>query len=112
MSFKEKLVENNDTKETIKPYNTSLPILPLTRKQRNCTIPNYIPHRTPVNTNRENWQSSYYEQLIEMFNICQNIVNDELPHHKITYDNKEFNIFSHMIYKSSSKYISPYLDSS
>ena len=31
---------------------------------------------------------------------------------KITYGNKEFNIFSRMIYDSSSKYISPYLDNS
>lgn len=111
MSFKEKLTKNNDAKETFKPYNTPIQIIPLTSKLRKCTIPNYIPHRTPRNTNKENWNKSYRKQLIEMFMICQNIINDELPNHKITSDNKQFNIFSHMIYNSSSKYISPYLDS-
>lgn len=112
MSFKSKLTENHNTTEDVKKYNVSVPNIPYTEHKRKTTIPNYVPHRTPRNTNGERWQNSYNKYLTEMFYICQNIIDNELPKHKITYGNKEFNIFSRMIYDASSKYISPYLDNS
>lgn len=109
MSFKSNLTENSRT-ETIKRYNKPESTVPYRTKYRKCTIPNYIPHKTPRNINGERWHNSYNKYLIEMFQICQNIINEELPKNNINYSNKTFNVFSYMIYQSSSKYISPYLD--
>jgi hypothetical protein len=75
--------------------------------QRPCSRRNYIPHRTPSNANRHEWHNAYYFQLIEMYKIIENILNQHYPKVKINWSsNKIFNNFSRLIFNCSSKYIS------
>tara|TARA_Y100000389_G_scaffold190247_1_gene214901 strand:+ start:320 stop:676 length:357 start_codon:yes stop_codon:yes gene_type:complete len=113
MSFKSKLTEFNDEYEYEYEYDEKYDYeyipTPITTCTKKCTIPNYIPHPTPRNNNREYWHSIHNTYLIEMFNIVIDILENELPKYKIVRDNDTFNKFSLLIYNSSSKYISPYL---
>ena len=111
MSFKSKLTEFNDEYEYEydEKYDYEYIPTPITTCTKKCTIPNYIPHPTPRNNNREYWHSIHNTYLIEMFNIVIDILENELPKYKIVRDNDTFNKFSLLIYNSSSKYISPYL---
>lgn len=110
MSFKSKLTEFNieyDEYDECDKYEY-IP-RPITTYPKKCTIPNYIPHRTPRNINREYWHNVYNRELIDMFKIVIDIFENELPEYKIKWDNHIFNKFSILIYNASSKYISPHL---
>ena len=75
------------------------------RKDR-CIIGNYIPHRTPINTNREAWHYHYIEQLIDLYHVFVNTINTQHPNNNIDWGNSEvFNKFSKFIYLCSSKYL-------
>ena len=59
-------------------------------------------------TARKSWHMSYITQLRDMYNIVIDII--ELRYDKqVDCSNKLFNLFSILIYKSSSKYISNYI---
>lgn len=74
---------------------------------RKCVIFNYIPHKTPKNTNFLVWYEKYKDHLQEMFFKIVRIIHDNID--EIDKQNIEtehnFNIFINMVYDSSSKYI-------
>ena len=84
------------------------------RDSRECERRNYVPHLTPTNSNRNNWDAAYATQLRHMLNIVATTIQEEYPQNKIKwYKNQNIKKnFSDVIYHCSSKYISPYLDNS
>ena len=58
---------------------------------------------------RKHWHNSYMKYLKEMYYITLDILKEHFPKLNIKNHNMFFNIFSKLIYNSSSKYISPYL---
>jgi hypothetical protein len=79
------------------------------RHYRKCQIPNYVPHSTPENTNYETWKDAYFQQLIDIHEITKDIMRNQFPKNKIKWDETTFDNLSKVIYKCSSKHISPYL---
>lgn len=79
---------------------------------RKCERSNHIPHRTPTNSNRREWHNAYLAQLIDMYFIVINTINEMYPKCRINWDENEkiFHNLSRLIYHCSSKYISPYVD--
>ena len=68
-----------------------------------CVISNYIPHPT-VRNNFNEWFRVYYEYLIYMYkNIVVPSVEKNIG--KKILDDRSFNNFAVLIYKSSSGYI-------
>jgi hypothetical protein len=73
---------------------------------------NYIPHPTPGNANRCVWHSAYLSQLMDMYIIVINTMNEKYPKNKIKWNSNDkiFHNLSRVLYHCSSKYISEYLD--
>ena len=72
-----------------------------------CEQPNYIPHKTPKNANRYEWHYSYISQLIDIYNIIREVINERYPHNKIKWNSniKIFHNLSRVLYHCSSKII-------
>lgn len=77
---------------------------------KKCQISNYIPHNKPKNINREKWHNSYKNAIIDIYKIIDNSLSTNFPSNNITWDNISINNLSILLYESSSKYISPYLE--
>jgi hypothetical protein len=103
----------NNVEKSIKP----LPPIPRNvgkwkRDERQCEWYNYIPHLTPTKDNRNRWYCSYEIQLMQMYDIITNIIQERYPRNKIKWmDNEKilYNVVK-LVYHCSSKYISPYLE--
>lgn len=76
----------------------------------NSKYPNgVIPHKTPLGTTYEKWYLAYHDQLIEMYILVCDIISSYMPNHVQSLENHNtFQGFCKMIYRSSSKYITPY----
>lgn len=77
-----------------------------------CERSNYIPHPTPANSNRRDWHDAYQVQLMDMYNIVANTIDEMYPKSRIRWGgnkNVAHNLSS-LVYHCSSKYITPYLD--
>ena len=71
-----------------------------------CEIFNYIPHKTPKYITYDKWFSYYKKQIIDMYIIMFDIVDDKYSDSGVDWDSeKVFNEFAYMLYESSSKYI-------
>lgn len=67
---------------------------------------NYIPHKTPFNTNYNKWFNEYEKEILSLYGILQQIINERYPYEKVDWESEEiFNSFSIMLYNKSSKYI-------
>jgi hypothetical protein len=68
-----------------------------------------IPHNKPIGMTYSKWYSAYENQLSEMYRIFCDIISQQNPSLVPCLENKNtFFAFSQMVYKSSSKYITPY----
>jgi len=78
---------------------------------RYCERRNYTPHSTPNNSNRIIWHDAYALNLLEMYDIVANTIDELYPKNNIQWaeNGKIANNLSKMIYHCSSKYISPYI---
>lgn len=74
---------------------------------RFCERSNYIPHPTPRNAVRSEWHESYIHQLIDIYNIINNVMKERYPHNKIKWNSNDkiFHNLSILIYNTSSKHI-------
>ena len=73
---------------------------------KRCVRFNYIPHKTPKYNNYNNWFLEYKTDIIQMFNITLNNISEKYPDIIRTINiDKQFQRFSRMIFKSSSKFI-------
>ena len=72
---------------------------------KKCVRGNHVPRRTPYISHRRNWQEHYKPQLINLFKIFMDIINDRYPRNKVEINSKTFNDFCIFIYESSSKYM-------
>ena len=67
---------------------------------------NYIPHNTPRYINYNKWFLEYKNDITQMFYITINAIAENFPEvTKSLNMNKQFQIFSRMIFESSSKFI-------
>lgn len=63
---------------------------------------NYIPHKPPLNKNFYLWYKTYYNYLIDLFNITNESLNKRYEKHAKLIN---FNTFCKFIYNTSSKHI-------
>jgi hypothetical protein len=73
--------------------------------------PNYIPHQTPFRVKFMDWFKYYKKDLINLYTIFQDSINDNFIEEDIKSNmksNVEFTKFVYMIYNSSSKYYPKY----
>lgn len=74
---------------------------------KKCTIPNYIPHKTPKITNFYKWVNEYDYHLINIYCIFVETLKIRYP--DIDFDildtNEYLNIFINLMFDSSSKII-------
>ena len=79
---------------------------------KNCVLLNYIPHRTPIQSDSieyfEKWFKFYENDLRNMFKmtlikICERYVDDDI---ETMETDENFNLFVNLEYDTSSKYIS------
>lgn len=89
-----------------------IPLITSGRDKRKCESGNNIPHRTPSNANRLDWHNAYITQLMEMYRIIADTMNERYPKNKIKWDrNTEIvHNMSRLIYHCSSKHISEYVE--
>lgn len=66
---------------------------------------NYISHPTPTNPNRREWHNSYITELLHMYDIVANTIDERYPKNKIRWGNNEkvAHNLSRLIYHCSSK---------
>lgn len=90
--------------------NESIIPIPIFREKK-CEKSNYIVKPTSRNIDRYEWHNSYILNLIDMYNIVINVINDRYPNNKIKWKKNEeiFHNFSRLIYHCSSKHISEYI---
>ena len=83
-----------------------------TADERKCERGKYVPHPTPSNANRRDWHNAYLSQLMDMYAIVVNTMNERYPKNQIkwTKNDRIFHNLSRVLYHCSSKYISEYLD--
>ena len=81
--------------------------------KKECTITNYIPHRSPINCDYYKWYNAYIEYLQKMFVIFISVSNKRYPKDKIK---DKLNLFDNFCLNSMfkvaisfSKYISKYI---
>jgi len=77
---------------------------------KKCQISNYIPHNKPKNINREKWHNSYKNAIFDIYKIFDISLSTNFPNNNIMWDNVSINNLSILLYESSSKYISSYLE--
>jgi hypothetical protein len=72
---------------------------------------NYIPHKTVKYDNFLEWEHSYFDHLLNMFDIFDNRLQSHQSYDYIDWDNPQtFRNFCNMIYMSSSGNITHNLD--
>ena len=66
---------------------------------------NHISHPKPINPNREEWHNSYLSELLHMYDIVANTIDERYPKNKIhwSYNKKVAHNLSRLIYHCSSK---------
>lgn len=112
--FATTLLRKND--DTYQSFEYVPPIPPIYRRKTNdrriCERSNYIPHPTPIHTNRHVWHDAHINQLIDMYTIVMDTIDEMYPNNDIQWmeNNKIVNNLSKLIYHCSSKYISPFLN--
>jgi hypothetical protein len=74
---------------------------------RFCERYNYIPRAPTRNSDRCQWHYAYLSQLIDIYNIIVDTINEKYPRNKIKWlkNNAIFHNLSRLIYHCSSKYI-------
>lgn len=94
--------------------NTTTPlIIPriTNRKQRKCERSNYIPHKSPKYDNRDEWSQAYDPYLFTMYRIVGRMIEEKYPNISIDWkDPKYYIAFNQLIYHSSSRFITPYIE--
>lgn len=72
---------------------------------------NYISYPRPINPNRHEWHNIYLDNLLHMYDIVSNIIDDRYPNNKIIWEKNSdvFHNLSRLIYHCSSKHIDSYL---
>jgi hypothetical protein len=75
--------------------------------ERFCERYNYIPRAPTRNSDRRQWHYAYHSQLIDIYNIIVDTINEKYPRNKIKWftNNAIFHNLSRLIYHCSSKYI-------
>ena len=74
--------------------------------KQKCIRGGYTPHRTPFMSNRKYWHVYYKQELIDMYILMKDIMDDRYIKNGISWtSNKTFNDFSQLIFQSSSQYI-------
>lgn len=75
--------------------------------ERFCERYNYIPRAPTRNSDRRQWHYAYLPQLIDIYNIIIDTINEKYPRNKIKWftNNAIFHNLSRVIYHCSSKYI-------
>lgn len=66
---------------------------------------NYIPHRTPIFKSYSRWITNYQRDLLNLYSILRDIINNRYPDNEINWDHDLFCTFCRMVYNSSSKHI-------
>lgn len=70
-------------------------------------IVNYIPHKRPINVNFNNWFQCYKKDILNLYSIFKESINDNYKYNKIDWETDIiFKKFVYLIFNSSSKYIS------
>jgi hypothetical protein len=86
--------------------NTTEVVVPMIQEVRKCERSNYIPHKTPVLSNLDNWRDIYSEHLDNMYDIMRQKVDTSFPGLNIDWeDPMYFYAFEKLIYHCSSKYL-------
>ena len=69
-------------------------------------LKNYIPHKPRFKPKYNKWFNEYEKEIINLYSIFQEIINDRYQYEKIDWkSHKIFILFSIMLYNKSSKYI-------
>jgi hypothetical protein len=70
-----------------------------------CERSNYIPHATPKGANRCEWHYAYMSQIIDIYNIIKEVINERYPRNKIKWNSNQkiFHNLSRVLYHCSSK---------
>ena len=80
------------------------------RSPRKCERYNYVPYKEGV-VDRNYWHDAYISQLIDMYDIVKETMDERYPKKKINWNNPNiFHNLSRLIYHCSCKYITPYLN--
>lgn len=66
---------------------------------------NYIAHPKPINPNRKEWHNLYLTELLHMYDIVANTIDERYPKNKIYWEGNEkvAHNLSRLIYHCSSK---------
>lgn len=77
----------------------------MTNDNRRC-VRNLVPHKTPDNANRYDWHNAHLPELVNMYNIFEQVFRNEFPNESKSLDTEyTFHNFSRLIYHCSSKHI-------
>lgn len=71
---------------------------------------NRIPHPTPSHTSRKDWHEAYLPELIILYGIYAELIDERYPTARVKWGNETFNAFTRMMYSCSSGYISSHLE--
>jgi hypothetical protein len=69
----------------------------------------YIKHRPPLFKNYSRWLKVYWNDLLILYSILQDVIAQRYPDIDIIWNQELFNSFCRMIYKTSSKHIPKYI---
>lgn len=72
-----------------------------------CTRTSHIPHCTPVRSKYDEWLNKYYIYLVRCFTELEDIIDEYEPEPN---KKRSFDIFCKMVFRTSSQYISPYIE--
>jgi hypothetical protein len=70
---------------------------------------NYIPHKKPRYSNYNTWKECYYNDLLQLYNILEDLINSRYDNNIKWNNENNFEEFCKFIYECSSKYISSWL---
>ena len=70
---------------------------------KRCVISNYIPHKTPKKPDFARWLTTYYDDLLCLYNILNQIIMER--HDEDRTGDEDFKRFTRFIYSCSSKHI-------
>jgi hypothetical protein len=89
-------------KSMIQPMTKSM-----TKSKKKCTIPNYIPHKTPLFPNYGKWRNEYLLHLFALYNLFKSSFENEFEDEISQKFHSEFgfNQFCVFVFKNSSKHI-------
>ena len=78
---------------------------------KKCVYYNYIPYSRKSNTRYYEWEIAYNKELMKMYDILADTIDEYYPNNNIKWENNEYiaNTFFNILFNCSSKYISPYI---